>query len=1112
MKKLIAKMMLFALILNYALCLIPLDVEAYQSSDDELVSRNVCGSQLYELAYANNNGTLTTKACYSTYPEAKSAMDVSTEANSDNLVVLERKDGRTRVIDAKYAIVDLDKGNATLNTDVLPGPEDGAVPYTYINGASAYGASDAAFLGYNEGNRRAKIKISGVVGWVREIDQKDIINYKIVPLAWVKSTTKYVVTDTSIVHYTTANIYNTNYNNSFAIGPKPTMLNKGTYYSYDGNYFYSDLKSMLADYKEGSTNRSVNKEKPYYNYYQYVPHHTKTTYSGSEIDAYLSKRYSEYFNYPYSALYGEGYAFFQAQEMYGVNALMMLAVAQNESNHGRSRFALGRNNLFGHNAYDIEPGKALDYASIRAGINSHAVRYMTYGYAFPSDSRFYGSHLGNKVMGANVKYASDPYWGEKAAANYYQLDVDLQDYNYYQLAIKSKSGTIYPASRPSLDVKYRISTIETTREPYYNYGRNGSPVVILDTVQGEAVDGNTTWYKIMSDANVDQNHKHIGYKTGTYPTYNWELNYVYVPAAYYTKINDGVNNSPLDVTDYEEKYYTYETYTDSTGYPTPQVAKINHNNTKLYYSPTLQEQSKTSWNQGQYVLVFEKAYDGNKSLKSYQITSSFGKGFKEWTTPDAISFQKMTYAHIEITNPKAGLLVNVRKEPGKEVVATVANGAYVIVYEQKQFEGNNWLKVYIDGAYGWVRQHDDDQNIPVYTSTLENTPPTISCSDTEVPINSVFDIMTGVSATDIEDGNITSKIKVVSNNLDTSKIGVYTVIYEVTDSSNTKTTKTRKITVKERQTKNGLFSYNATKQIQNDTFEVSGFLAITGMNNARGTGVKHYFILQNELTSQEYRFEVANWEANYPYDMSNVDDDKPYDYSGGWFKGNVDFSTVPEGDYIAYVEVTNGMYQARMLYQNLVYKEMPKKVVTSSNRGYVFQMNYYIKTRPLNITIRNNGLLASSIPPTTDRMYNSFESINLSNNQLHIRGTSHNVGIGYGKEKQVTRKIVLENVTTFERKEQEVGSITNGDYIVDLKVSDGLDKTRAWYDGSIDIANLEKGVYAIYIVTSVDGFSDFGELKDLSYRTFTDKVTINGKNYSLRRVDGKRFRMELVVE
>ena len=44
------------------------------------------------------------------------------------------------------------------------------------------------------------------------------------------------------------------------------------------------------------------------------------------------------------------------------------------------------------------------------------------GYLYPKDYRYNGGFLGNKASGLNVKYASDPYWGEKAANIVWRLD------------------------------------------------------------------------------------------------------------------------------------------------------------------------------------------------------------------------------------------------------------------------------------------------------------------------------------------------------------------------------------------------------------------------------------------------------------------------------------------------------------------------------------------------------------------------------------------------------------------------------------------------------------------------------------------------------------------
>ncbi|WP_250675683.1 immunoglobulin-like domain-containing protein [Paraclostridium ghonii] len=60
-----------------------------------------------------------------------------------------------------------------------------------------------------------------------------------------------------------------------------------------------------------------------------------------------------------------------------------------------------------------------------------------------------------------------------------------------------------------------------------------------------------------------------------------------------------------------------------------------------------------------------------------------------------------------------------------------------------------------------------------------------------------FDLLEGVSATDKEDGDLTSKIK-VEGNVDTSKVGNYKINYSVTNSKNLTTSKQRLITVKEK--------------------------------------------------------------------------------------------------------------------------------------------------------------------------------------------------------------------------------------------------------------------------------------------------------------------------
>ncbi|MGL5328168.1 MAG: glycosyl hydrolase family 18 protein [Peptostreptococcaceae bacterium] len=69
--------------------------------------------------------------------------------------------------------------------------------------------------------------------------------------------------------------------------------------------------------------------------------------------------------------------------------------------------------------------------------------------------------------------------------------------------------------------------------------------------------------------------------------------------------------------------------------------------------------------------------------------------------------------------------------------------------------------------------------------------------DKTINLGDIFDDMAGVTASDKEDGDLTSKIK-VEGSVDTSKVGTYKLTYFVTDSEGLVTTKERTITVKEK--------------------------------------------------------------------------------------------------------------------------------------------------------------------------------------------------------------------------------------------------------------------------------------------------------------------------
>lgn len=79
---------------------------------------------------------------------------------------------------------------------------------------------------------------------------------------------------------------------------------------------------------------------------------------------------------------------------------------------------------------------------------------------------------------------------------------------------------------------------------------------------------------------------------------------------------------------------------------------------------------------------------------------------------------------------------------------------------------------------------------------IEDKAPSIIAEDKTLTVGDKFDPMKDVKASDEEDGDISSNIKVKENNVDTTKTGEYKVVYSVEDSNKNITEKIVKITVK----------------------------------------------------------------------------------------------------------------------------------------------------------------------------------------------------------------------------------------------------------------------------------------------------------------------------
>ena len=81
------------------------------------------------------------------------------------------------------------------------------------------------------------------------------------------------------------------------------------------------------------------------------------------------------------------------------------------------------------------------------------------------------------------------------------------------------------------------------------------------------------------------------------------------------------------------------------------------------------------------------------------------------------------------------------------------------------------------------------------TAPVINNAPTIEASDVNLFVGDKFNELENVTANDKEDGDLTDKIEVIENTVDTTKAGRYIVTYSVSDSEGAKGTKTINVVV-----------------------------------------------------------------------------------------------------------------------------------------------------------------------------------------------------------------------------------------------------------------------------------------------------------------------------
>ena len=272
-----------------------------------------------------------------------------------------------------------------------------------------------------------KISLNGITGYVSPK------NVNLIPTPLIKDRSSYERKGNDLYHY----LYNPlNHTKApLLVGKVPEFMVEGKKYYSDDGIKYTDINGNLVGEEAIRFNR--------------INLLSTTQYSAEQLDQYLLDNYPQSFAdklaqllmdekdfsseeateiAAISPLAGLGVTFKEMEANYGINALYLMAHAIHESAWGTSRIAQLKNNLYGINATDTNTEENADaYASFEDSVK-RAAQFIAVGnkgndgYLQEKSWKYNGSFLGNKTKGMNVKYASDPYWGEKIAGHMYRAD------------------------------------------------------------------------------------------------------------------------------------------------------------------------------------------------------------------------------------------------------------------------------------------------------------------------------------------------------------------------------------------------------------------------------------------------------------------------------------------------------------------------------------------------------------------------------------------------------------------------------------------------------------------------------------------------------------------
>ena len=496
-----------------------------------------------------------------------------------------------------------------------------------------------------------------------------------------------------------------------------------------------------------------------------------------------------------------------------------------------------------------------------------------------------------------------------------------------------------------------------------------------------------------------------------------------------------------------------------------------------------------------------KAYEFDKNSGSTEINSNtLGIKFSHQIVPIYKTPSKDSSVIYETKNYYTGYALENMPFIVVDKVYTFEDGknqGYYKIYTDVSLNSNQDVslsEIYkFTNSYGYIKEED------LY---VKNNQPVITASNIEIKQFDELEPMNGVSATDKEDGNLEVTY---TSDVDTTKIGEYSITYTTKDRSNFSSSKTVSVTVLP----------TDAPIIEASDIEISAYKTFNPLENVKVTD-NHYGDITNKLEVIENTVNInktgiysvtysatndSNVTSTKTIKVTVIANQKPIINASNITK-YVDDSFDPlEG--VTATDKEDGV---------LTNITVEGEVDTSTVGEYL--LTYKVKD------LDNQETVKSITVTVEEREYVRRENVfyldkllyNEDTKKIDFQGFLIIKGMDNNTDTPISYSIIFENQDTNERIVKPLSRLTS-DIPFDAPVVDGYANLGAWFTSNLDITDLSSGDYNVYVRARSGNYEALVNLKNPLFNSnVSKKFSIDNTGYQFRiNYFSKTLAMELMV-